>query len=54
MLTHPVTAARRLWEVIHGDPVFMRRINGWLTLFWVAMIPVSYELVEAAEGFTSQ
>lgn len=44
MLTHPVTAMRRLWEVIHGDPVFMRRVNGWLTLFWVAMIPVSYEL----------
>lgn len=44
MLTHPVTAAKKLWEVIHGDPVFMRRVNGWLTVFWVAMIPVSYEL----------
>ena len=22
----------------------MRRVNGWLALFWVAMIPVSYEL----------
>ena len=44
MLTHPVTAARKLWDVIHDDPVFMRRVNGWLTVFWVAMIPVSYEL----------
>jgi hypothetical protein len=22
----------------------MRRVNGWLTMFWLAMIPVSYEL----------
>jgi hypothetical protein len=22
----------------------MRRINGWLTMFWIAMIPVSYAL----------
>jgi hypothetical protein len=22
----------------------MRRVNGWLAVFWVAMIPVSYEL----------
>lgn len=30
-----------LWAMIQGDPVFMRRINGWLTMFWVVMIPVS-------------
>jgi len=29
---------------VQGDPVFMRRVNGWLAVFWVAMIPVSYEL----------
>ena len=29
---------------MQGDPVFMRRVNGWLAVFWVAMIPVSYEL----------
>jgi hypothetical protein len=33
-----------LWTSIQGDPVFMRRLNGWLTMFWVAMIPVSFEL----------
>ena len=33
-----------LWASVQGDPVFMRRLNGWLTLFWVSMIPVSYEL----------
>ena len=37
-------ATKSLWASIQGDPVFMRRVNGWLTLFWVAMIPISYEL----------
>ena len=35
---------RSFWESVQGDPVFMRRLNGWLTLFWVAMIPVSYAM----------
>ena len=34
-------AAKSLWASIQGDPVFMRRVNGWLTVFWVVMIPVS-------------
>lgn len=32
---------KSLWASVQGDPVFMRRVNGWLTLFWIAMIPVS-------------
>ena len=32
---------RSLWASIQGDPMFMRRVNGWLTVFWVVMIPVS-------------
>jgi hypothetical protein len=32
---------RSLWSSVQGDPVFMRRLNGWLTVFWIAMIPVS-------------
>jgi hypothetical protein len=32
---------RSLWAAVQGDPVFMRRVNGWLTVFWIAMIPVS-------------
>lgn len=24
-----------------NDPVFMRRLNGWLTVFWIVMIPIS-------------
>lgn len=27
--------------MVQGDPVFMRRVNGWFTLFWIVMIPVS-------------
>jgi hypothetical protein len=33
-----------LWESIQGDPVFMRRVNGWLAIFWLSMIPISYEM----------
>jgi hypothetical protein len=32
---------KSLWASMQGDPVFMRKLNGWLTVFWVAMIPVS-------------
>jgi hypothetical protein len=39
-----MTAVKSLWGSVQGDPVFMRRVNGWLTMFWLAMIPVSYEL----------
>lgn len=34
----------KLWEKIQGDPVFMRRLNGWLTIFWLLMIPISISL----------
>ena len=36
--------AKSLWASVQGDPVFMRRVNGWLTMFWLVMIPVSYEI----------
>ncbi len=32
---------KSLWASVQGDPVFMRRVNGWLTIAWVLMIPVS-------------
>jgi hypothetical protein len=35
---------RQLWDSIQGDPVFMRRVNGWLTVAWLLMIPVSIAL----------
>ena len=36
-----MSVVKSLWSSVQGDPVFMRRVNGWLTIFWVAMIPVS-------------
>jgi cobalamin biosynthesis protein CobD/CbiB len=36
-----VSIAKSLWFSVQGDPVFMRRVNGWLTVFWILMIPVS-------------
>jgi len=38
------SAASAIWASGQGDPVFMRRVNGWLTMFWVAMIPISYAM----------
>ena len=35
------SVASSLWSSVQGDPVFMRRVNGWLTIFWLVMIPVS-------------
>jgi hypothetical protein len=32
---------KTIWASVQGDPVFMRRVNGWLTVFWLVMIPVS-------------
>ena len=34
-------SVKSIWASVQGDPVFMRRLNGWLTIFWIAMIPVS-------------
>lgn len=36
-----VSLIKSLWASVQGDPVFMRRVNGWLTIFWLMMIPVS-------------
>ena len=36
-----MTVMKSLWAMVQGDPVFMRRVNGWLAVFWVVMIPIS-------------
>ena len=36
-----MTAVKSLWASVQGDPVFMRRVNGWFTVFWIVMIPLS-------------
>ena len=33
---------KSLWAAVQGDPIFMRRTNGWLTVGWMTMIPVSF------------
>ena len=35
---------KSLWAQVQGDPVFMRKVNGWLTILWIIMIPVSYSM----------
>lgn len=32
---------RSLWANVQGNPKFMQKLNGWLTVFWIVMIPVS-------------
>lgn len=32
---------KSLWASVQGDPKFMRAVNGWLTVLWIVMIPVS-------------
>ncbi|HPR09940.1 MAG TPA: hypothetical protein PLT04_05250 [Candidatus Saccharibacteria bacterium] len=34
--------AKSLWALVQGDPTFMRSVNGWLTIFWVFMIPLAF------------
>ncbi len=36
-----MSGIKSIWASVQGDPVFMRRVNGWLTIFWIVMIPVS-------------
>jgi hypothetical protein len=36
-----VGVIKSLWASVQGDAVFMRKVNGWLTIFWIVMIPVS-------------
>jgi hypothetical protein len=37
-------AVKSIWASIQGNPIFMRRVNGWLTVFWLTMIPISYAM----------
>ncbi len=32
---------KSLWASVQEDPVLMRRLNGWATILWIVMIPVS-------------
>ncbi len=39
-----MSLVKSLWASVQGNPVLMQRMNGWLTMFWLAMIPVSIAL----------
>ena len=39
-----MSGIKSLWASVQGDPVFMRRVNGWFTIFWIVMIPISIAL----------
>jgi hypothetical protein len=39
---HYPAMIKTLWASVQGNPVFMRRMNGWLTIVWIIMIPVSF------------
>src|SRR6478752_4211561 len=39
---HYPAMIKTLWASVQGNPVFMRRMNGWLTIVWIVMIPVSF------------
>lgn len=34
-----MSVIKSLWASVQGDPVFMRKINGWLVWFWMANFP---------------
>jgi hypothetical protein len=36
-----MSVIKSLWAMVQGDPVFMRRVNGWLTVVWLIMVPVA-------------
>ena len=36
-----MSVIKSLWAAIQADPVFMRRVNRWSTIFWTVMIPFS-------------
>jgi hypothetical protein len=50
-----MTLARRLCAFIpNDDPASMRRLNGWLTIFWVVMIPGHWSAWQAARAEVAQ
>ena len=36
-----MSVIKSIWASVQGDPALMRRVNGWLTVFWIVMIPIS-------------
>jgi hypothetical protein len=32
---------RALWANVIEDPATFKKVNGWLTILWIAMVPIS-------------
>jgi hypothetical protein len=39
-----MSTIKSLWASVQNDPTFMRKVNGWLTVFWIIMIPFAFFL----------
>ena len=36
-----MSTIKSLWTSVMNNPKLMRRINGWFTIIWIIMIPLS-------------
>ena len=36
-----MSTIKSLWASVMNNPKLMRRINGWFTIIWIIMIPLS-------------
>lgn len=36
-----MNSVKSLWSSIAGNPAVFKKINGWLTVVWIIMVPVS-------------
>ncbi len=36
-----MSVVKSFWASVQGNPIFMRRVNGWLSILWLVMIPIS-------------
>ena len=37
-----MSVVKTLWASVQGDPVFMRRVNGWLAIFWIVVLMILF------------
>jgi hypothetical protein len=36
-----MSKVKSFWAMVQGEPKFMRKVNGWFTIFWIVMIPLA-------------
>lgn len=45
---------RHFWDLVQNDPVFLRKLNGWLTIFWTWNFPPVIALYLLVDNDTFQ